>query len=388
MLSLKNKIIQSFYFNGSCSAADIARSTKKSIPNITKIINELVKENTLIEEGYGPSTGGRRAAKFALNSTQNPYFIIVAIDQFSIKSALFDINNVPIVNAKTTYSFLAGKDAFNNIVQAVKDVLDQVNFEKSKIAGIGITIPGFVDSTIGINDSFLSSELLYNLAENLEKVFHIKCFIENDSSAIAIAESNFGIAKNINNSLVINWNWGVGLGIVVEGKLFTGHNGFAGEFSHIPLSQFNKMCSCGKRGCLEVEASLSTAVEYVENKLRSGESSVLEGQFDVEKLYQGKELISAALNGDPLAINAVNNSAYMLGKGIATLIHILNPEKIIISGRGAELGAIILPQIQSAVYEFAIPRLAAQTKIEVSNLSQDIQLLGAMCLAIERYLRD
>lgn len=386
MLSLKSKIIQSFYFNGSCSAADIARSTKKSIPNITKLINELVTENILIEEGYGASTGGRRAVKFALNSVENPFFIILAIDQFSIKSAIFDINNRSIIEPTTTYSSLAGNDAFKNIVQAVQDVLDQINFDKSKIGGIAITIPGFVDSKTGINDSFLPSDLLYNLGENLEKIFYINCFIENDSSAIAIAESKFGVAKNIDNSLIINLNWGVGLGIVVDGKLFTGHNGFAGEFSHIPLSQFNKMCSCGKRGCLEVEASLSTAVEYVENKLNGGESSILEGKFDVEKLYQGKELIYAALNGDPLAINAVSNSAYMLGKGIATLIHILNPEKIIISGRGAELGVIILPQIQSAVYEFAIPRLAAQTKIEVSNLPHDIQLLGAMCLAVERYL--
>lgn len=382
---MKQDIVKSFYLNGSQSSADVARVTGKSIPIVTRAINDLVACKVLKEDGYAPSTGGRRAVRFKLDPEYNPYFIILAIDQYSIQSALFDINNRPIVQPIIRYSPLHGEHAFENIVQSIQDILDNGGYDKSKIKGIGITIPGFVDSKLEINESFDIENPLYNLPENLNKIFNIDVYIENDSSAIAIAESKFGAAKNISNALIINFNWGVGLGIIVENKLFTGHNGFAGEFSHIPLSQLNKLCSCGKRGCLEVEASLTTAVEYVEEGIKNGESTILNGQFDTEILYKGKALIQAALQGDPLAINAANKSAYMLGKGIATLIHILNPEKIIISGKGAELGTIILPQIQSAIHEFAIPMLAAQTKIEISQSPHDIQLLGSMCLAVDKY---
>lgn len=382
---MKQVIVKSFYLNGSQSAADVARGSGKSIPSVTRSINELLASKVLKEDGYAPSTGGRRAIRFKLDPEHNPYFIVIAIDQYSIHTALFDINNRPIISPFIRFSPLSGDDTFDHIVQAIQDILDKAECDKSKIGGIGITIPGFVDSKIEVNDSFDISSPLYNLPQKINKIFNIDVYIENDSSAIAIAESKFGAAENISNALIINFNWGVGLGIIVENKLFTGHNGFAGEFSHIPLSQLNKLCSCGKRGCLEVEASLTTAVEYVEEGIKNGESTILNEQFDTEILHKGKALIQAALQGDPLAINAANKSAYMLGKGIATLIHILNPEKIIISGRGAELGTIILPQIQSAIHEFAIPMLAAQTKLEISQSPHDIQLLGAMCLAVDKY---
>ncbi|MCY4779637.1 ROK family protein [Sphingobacterium sp. UT-1RO-CII-1] len=382
---MKQAIVKSFYLGGTQSIADLARNIGKSIPSVTRAIQELVTSKVLNEEGYAPSTGGRRAIQFKLNAKYNPHFIAVAIDQYSIHTALFDINNTAVIPPIMRDNRLNSPEAFQSIINAIQNILDHPDCDKSRIGAIGITIPGFVDSHLQINDSFRIDDPLYNLPASLKKIFDIPIFIENDSSAIAIAESTFGAARNTPNALIINFNWGVGLGIIVENKLFKGHNGFAGEFSHIPLSQFNKLCSCGKRGCLEVEASLITAIDYVENKIQEGESSILSTEVNKEILHTGNALIKAAFRGDPLAINAINKSAYMLGKGIATLIHILNPEKIIISGRGSELGDIIFPQIQSAVHEFAIPRLAAQTEIKISQLPHDIQLLGSMCSVIDKY---
>lgn len=352
---------------------------------MTKTVHELVASKILKEDGHAPSTGGRRATQFRLDPLHNPYFISVALDQYSIHSALLDIDNQEIVPSVVHYNQLNGTDAFDHIVGAIQHIIDQDGYDKSRIGAIGITIPGFVDSNLQINDSYEIHDPLYDLPTSLEKIFHMPIYIQNDSSAIAIAESTFGVARNTSNALIINFNWGVGLGIILENKLFTGHNGFAGEFSHIPLSEFNKLCSCGKRGCLEVEASLITAIEYVEQKVKEGENSILAKELDGEILHRGNALIKAVFQGDPLAINAVNKSAYMLGKGIATLIHILNPEKIIISGRGSEVGAIVLPQIQTAVHEFAIPRLAAQTEIKISQMPHNIQLLGSMCTIIDKY---
>lgn len=383
---MKNLIVKSFYFNGPQSAADLAKDLGKSIPNVTRAVNDLLASKILIEDGYAPSTGGRRAIRFKLDPKQNPLFISLAIDQYSTNASIYNVENQSIIDPISIFNPLNQEGAVIKITEAIESILEKSKTPISKIAGIGVTMPGFVDSESGINDSFQPEEILYNLPKYIEKKFDVSTYIENDSSAIAIAEKKFGIAKNISNALVINFNWGVGLGIIVENKLFRGHNGFAGEFSHIPLSNLNKLCSCGKIGCLEVEASLIAAIEFADDKIRSGESSLLQDCVNEQILNKGEAFIRAALSGDQLAINAANKSAYMLGKGIATLIHILNPEKIVISGRGAELGKIILPQIQSAIHEFAIPRLAAQTEIEISELPAKIQLLGSMCLAIENHI--
>src|SRR5690606_22162437 len=141
--------------------------------------------------------------------------------------------------------------------------------------------------------------------------------------------------KGLRDVMVVNVGWGIGLGMIVNGTLFRGHNGFAGEFSHIPLSNSNKLCSCGKRGCLEVDASLLVAVETAKRAMAEGATSSLQRLFAIPVKSEGDHLIDAARQGDQLAISTLSDAAFMMGKGIATLIHIMNPERIVLSGRGA-----------------------------------------------------
>src|SRR5690606_634353 len=164
--------------------------------------------------------------------------------------------------------------------------------------------------------------------------------------------------------------------------LFRGCDGFAGEFSHIPLADENKLCSCGKKGCLEVEASLESAIEYIKDRLATGEVSILTPHInsdDRSKFFN--ELVKAYNLGDQLSIHAIKKIGYMLGKGIATLIHILNPEKIIISGIGAVFGDILLPEIQSSIHIYSIPRLAKRTSIHISNL-ENIHPIASASIAM------
>ena len=383
---MRATIIKSFYFRGAQSVADIAHRMQKSIPSITRVINELLSEEILVENGHAPSTGGRRAARYILNKANTPCFVTIAIDQYSISGNIFDIHNTALCDSVSVQSDFQNPSFFDKLCQSIQSLLDKSKVEKKEIGNIALTIPGFVNYQTGINDSFPSDSPFYNLPKRIEEVFGKEAYVQNDSSAIATAESIFGAARDISDALIINFNWGVGLGIIVENRLFTGHNGFAGEFSHIPLTHSSKLCSCGKRGCLEVEASLLAAIEFVEQQVKEGKTSILSSLPSCNNIpKKGEALIQAARKGDQLAINAANKSAFMLGKGIATLIHILNPEKIIISGRGAQFGALILPQIQSAINEFAIPKLAKQSKIEISKNPEVIQLLGTVCLAVENF---
>lgn len=379
MESLKLSILKRLYFSNPQSIAELSTSIGKSVPNITNAVNKLVQSNLIEQDGLAPSTGGRRAAQFVPNDKKLPLILSIAIDQFYTSIAIIDFKNQYKGAINTVAIDLTWEDAFQQIITLIKETIATVDIQL--IYGIGITIPGFVDSKTGRNNSYSPESPFYNLKNNIQKEFNLPTFVENDSSAIAIAEHRFGKAKKAENVMVINLNWGVGLGMIIDNMLYLGHSGHAGEFSHIPLSSSNKLCSCGKKGCLEVEASLLAAVEYATDSLKSGEGSSLQQLFKKQNHITGDQLLTASIHGDQLAMEAINRIGYMLGKGIATLIHIINPQMVIISGRGSRAKEVLLPKIQSAILEFSIHRLSKDTLIEFSD-TENVQLLGSTCICV------
>ena len=379
MDSLKLSILKRLYFSNPQSIAELSSSIGKSVPNITNAVNKLLQLNLIEQDGLAPSTGGRRAAQFVPNESQLPLIISVAIDQFYTSVAVVDFKNQFKTAINSEGIDIKREDAYSKIVGLIKNTIKGI--DTFHVYGIGITIPGFVDSKTGKNNSYSTNSPFYDLKTNIQKEFNLPTFVENDSSAIAIAEHTFGIAKNIEDVMVVNLNWGVGLGMILDNELYRGHSGFAGEFSHIPLSDSNKLCSCGKKGCLEVDASLMAAVESATEALKSGEVSSLQKFFETQNYITGDQLLNAANQGDQLAMEAINRIGYMLGKGIATLIHIINPQMVVISGRGSKAKNVLLPKIQSAVLEFSIHRLSKNTSIEFSN-TENIQLLSSTCICI------
>ena len=214
----------------------------------------------------------------------------------------------------------------------------------------------------------------------------VKTFIENDSSLIALAELTFGAARNKKSAMVVNLGWGIGLGLIINGELFRGHNGFAGEFSHIPLFLNNKLCSCGKSGCLETEASLLVVVEKAQEGIRNGRLTMLKQHQLTENFDRASQaVISAAEQGDKFAVELLSESGYSIGRGVAILIHLLNPETIILSGRGSSAGKIWQVPIQQALNEHCIPRLAGNTSIRISELGYNAEIIGAASLVMENY---
>jgi predicted NBD/HSP70 family sugar kinase len=175
---------------------------------------------------------------------------------------------------------------------------------------------------------------------------------------------------------------------VVHGEIFRGHSGFAGEFSHIPTSEKGKLCSCGKTGCLETDASLLVVVENAKEGIANGRISSLKNDFENQDIPAGDIVLQAANKGDQYAIELLSESGYAIGKGLAMLIHIMNPEKIVLSGRGAVAGKIFLASIQQALHTYVIPRLAENTTIEISSLGYDAQIIGAACLVMEKITKD
>jgi len=383
----KKKILSELYFNGKLSCADLSVKTNKSIPLVTKLLSELVEEGYVTEIGYAQSSGGRKPLMFSLKK-DIMYVISVAMDQFVTRMVLIDMeNNFVSQEAKFELNLYESKNSLSVLTEHIESFIQTITISKEKIVGIGIAMPGFVDVKKGLNYSLLPSNN-ESIPEHICKKINLPVFIDNDSSLIALAELKFGTIGNKKDALVVNIGWGIGLGMIINGKMFRGHNGFAGEFSHIPVFSNDKLCSCGKKGCLETETSLLVIIEKAKKGLAEGRVTMLQQSQinDIEKASDA--ILSAAVTGDQFAVELLSDVSYKIGKGIATLIHILNPETIILSGRGAAAGKIWLAPIQQAINEHCIPRIAVNTNIEISELEYQAELIGAAALVMENFEKE
>ncbi|HUZ57620.1 MAG TPA: ROK family protein [Hanamia sp.] len=381
----KDELKKHLYFKKMLSCADLSLLTNKSLPFTTKFLNELIADGSVIETGFANSTGGRRAQTYSLKSDLN-YIVSVSMDQLITKIGISDMhNNIVGEVKKTDIPLKNNPQSLQQLRDAIVNFINQSGIAKEKILGIGIGMPGFVDVKKGFNYMFLPSEN-GSIVSFIREQIDIPVFIDNDSSLIGLAEQRLGDARRFKNAMVINIGWGVGLGMILDGKLFRGHNGFAGEFSHIPVFKDNqKICSCGKTGCLETETSLLAIVEKAITGLEKGRMSVLK-DLSLEKADESiKAIMEAASRGDTFAVELFSEAGYNLGLGIAILITLLNPELIVLSGRGAAAGKLWLAPIQQAINEHCIPKISEDIQVKISTLGQRADLTGAAALVMENY---
>ena len=381
---LRKEVIKQLYYSKMLTLTELSTLSHKSLPLITSAVNDLVKDGYVLEHGLAPSSGGRRPLTFSLNPQKQMYIVAIAMDQLVTRMVIYDLLNRP-QNITYTLSLNLTEDtnALTKLIEFIKSNIAKSGIAAQKFLGVGIGMPGFVNADQGINHSFLKSPNDKSLRDYLKKSIGLPVSIDNDSSLVAFAELKFGIGKGYDDIMVVNIGWGTGLGMIINGNLFKGHNGYAGEFSHIPLSQSNKLCSCGKRGCLEVDTSLLVLVEKARTQMAEGISSSMENLFKDDSKLPGDHFLDAAKAGDPLAISILSEASFLIGKGLATLIHIMNPELIVLSGRGAGAGKFLMAPIQQAINEFCIPRLAEHTEIKISDLASESELLGAATLVVE-----
>ena len=384
---LKNMIIKCLYFDKAMSCAELSELFDKSIPSIAKAVNELIEEGFVIEQGYAPSSGGRRPLMYAINASAM-YILAIAMDQLSARIQLVDLLNHPVSDfVMFELKLLNNNQALGKLVAHINNYLHNSGVAKEKIAGIGIGMPGFVNPIKGMNYTYLDAGDK-TLTQYISDETGLPTYIDNDSSLIALAEQKFGIAKSQKEVMVINLGWGIGLGMIVNGEIFRGKNGFAGEFSHIPLSEDGALCTCGKRGCLEAEASMLVVSKKAIAGIEQGRVTSLKQIDEAHSKQMGDAIMEAANNGDQYAIELFSDAGYKIGKALAILIHIMNPQAIVLSGRGAKVGRILLAPIQQALHKYCIPRLSRGTELLISELGFDAELVGASVLVMENFDKE
>lgn len=378
----KKTLLKHLYFNKELSCADLTQLTGKSLPHTTKALNELVSSGLVVESGYAISTGGRRPQMYTVKA-DFMYILSVAMDQYVTTFSILDMQNDLVGEEYVLRLDLsAHPEGVTLLGQELEAFIRQSGISKDKFAGIGIGMPGFVDVKKGVNYSFFDKHT-GSINSYLEMLTGLPVIIDNDSSLIALAEWKLGAARNRQNALVINIGWGVGLGMVLNGQLFRGDNGFAGEFSHIPLFTNNKICSCGKTGCLETETSLSVIAEKAIAGISEGRTTVMKELSMGDRDRTFRKIMDAAVKGDNYAVELLSQAGYHIGRGIAILIHLLNPNLVILSGRGTLAGKLWLAPVQQALNEHCIPKIAENIEIIISSLGYEAERLGAAALVME-----
>ncbi|MDP2337188.1 MAG: ROK family protein [Bacteroidota bacterium] len=381
----KRKIIKHLFLYGSMANTDLGKYVKLSTPKIISLLNELKSEGLIEELGQGNSSGGRRPNLYG-NKEDAFYIVGISINIYQTSVSIFNARNQKITDDQILPLTIShGTAIIGSIVEFTEKMIREMQIPKDKILGIGIEMPGIVDSKTGINKTYMVSDR--PVAEVFSQKFGLEVLIENDAKTRAFAELRFGLAYSKRNVLAIHLDWGIGLGIIVNGKLYRGRDGFAGEFGHIPMIDNGILCKCGKQGCLETIASGIAISRLAKEGMKSGRSSFL-GQLVGEDLenIEIRTVVQAATLGDQYSISILANVGHWLGKGFAYLIQIFNPELIILGGRMSEANPFILPPIQQSIQIFCNPELGNEIEIKTSELGSQAGIQGIAALLLEHIL--
>lgn len=379
----KKQIIKSFYFHGPMSNSKLSGIIKLSTPKINSLLVELIEEGLVIELGRGDSSGGRRPNMYHL-AEDSFYVAGISVNVNGTVVSIFNSNNQPVSEPRFLQVHM--QEDFG-IFQVIYDeflvVLNDFNINKNKILAIGLELPGLFNQKQHVNKTYFPE--IEDLSEKIEDVFGLPVFISHDAKLRAFAEQHFGLARNKKNVLLLQVDWGLGLGIIINGKLYTGKSGYSGEFGHLPIVDNGVLCSCGKHGCLETIVSANAITRIAIQGIQSGESSLIEELTDGNiQDIDIAVIIDAAKRGDQFAISVLNEAAHWLGKGIVYLIQIFNPELIVIGGRVTEAKEFITAPIQQAINTFSNRDISNDTQIKFSELGMKAGPMGAAAYALDR----
>ncbi len=377
--SLKKEIIRLFIAGGNFSITDLSKEMSLSVPTVTKLIGELINEGFVSDFGKQGTNGGRKPNVYGLNPNAG-YFVGVDITKDSIALGLITFKGQLIEYAGNKEFVLENTiQSLDALCKIINNFIDHLSVSRKKIFSVGINLSGRVNSESGFSYSFLFLGEK-PLSMMIEEKIDCNVFIENDSRAMTYGEFMNCQEEGKRNMLYVNASWGLGLGIIIDSKLYYGKSGFSGEFGHFPFFENEIICRCGKRGCLETGASGSALHRMFMEKLKEGRVSMLSQKFGEGADITIDDIMDAIQKEDVLAIEIIENIGNELGKALAGLINIFNPELLIIGGTLSKAKDSLLLPIKSAINKYSLNLVSKDTKIKLSKLGEKGGVIGACML--------
>lgn len=376
---IKRNIIAYMALNGECTLSELTRELHISVPTMTKLVQELVDDMIVIDLGKVETPGGRRPNVFGLANSAI-YFAGVNVGRDHMTYVVTDLqNNVISERIDTTFELVDRPQCLERICHNIETFVNDCGVDREKLLGVGVSMVGRVNPDTGRSYKYFTSSE-ESLCDIISSRIGIRVLLENDTRARCYAEYTTGKSKNESNVIYLHMGRGVAIGIVIDGKLYYGKNGFAGEFGHIPFFDNEIICGCGKKGCLETEVSGIAIEDKIVHLIKNGVNTCLREMYDRGESIHINDIIAAARNDDNLAIELIEEAGEKVGKAVAFLINTFNPETVIVGGNLAQAGEYLMLPLKSSTNKYSLNLVYKDTKFRVSKMADSANAWGVAML--------
>ncbi|MEI7883894.1 MAG: ROK family protein [Clostridia bacterium] len=367
------------------SRAAIAKESRLTATTVAEITKTLLEQELILEDGASESTGGRPSVNLVINPNAR-YAVGCDFESDNVTTTILNFLGEQVALMRKRYELSEAQDILEAIASSINEIIASCDIPKEKILGVGISIPGLVDLVEG-NIYFLTHYSMENieLRTFIEERTGLETWVVNDANSAALAECATGFGKEYDNFVSVISRQGVGAGIIINGKLFQGALGVAGEIGHLTVELNGPRCNCGNYGCLEVMAGTKAIEKRTRVRLKqNGGSSYFKENEDYDKVTL-PEIIKAAEQGDSLVLEVLQHVGNYLGMGIATVINFFNPQAIVLAGDVESYFPYIEDAVQKAIEARAMKVPGKFCKLLLSRFGDDITAIGAGELVLTGY---
>ncbi|CAM2774702.1 DNA-binding transcriptional regulator NagC [Vibrio rarus] len=360
---------------GPISRIKISELSHLAPASVTKITRQLLEHNLIQEVAHQASTGGRRAISLTTQVTQF-HSIAVRVGRDYIQLSLHDLSGEILSKSESAIQYSDQEQLIRQLIDKIKLFKASNELIAHNLIAIGVVLPGLVNPDEGEVHYMPHTKIDHlPLGQILSEQFNIGCFVGNDIRAMALAEHYFGATKDSLDSVLISVHRGTGAGIMADGHVFLGSNRNVGEIGHIQVDPLGEQCQCGNFGCLETIAANPAILKGVQARLARGYDSTLADEANITIPIICKH----ALMGDDLATQSIVRVGVQLGKAIAIVINLFNPQKIVIAGDITQAKEVLFPAIQRNVNSQSLTAFHKDLPIVSSDLEQ-FPTMGAFAM--------
>jgi len=375
-------IMELIRINGKLSRKELSNLTGLSPTACGSITRELIEDGFLHETGQGESTGGRKPVILEIKP-DSYYAAGFDIGMTQLQVVVADISGRIIIEKNIEYELgVSVEEAILTANEQLNAVINERKLNREKFLGCAFSVPGIVDRNT--DKIVMAPNLSWNhvdLSTKAAEILKMPVYVENEAMCSAICEHWIGKCRNIGNFVCINVESGIGAGIFINGALFRGAGGSAGEIGHLVVDENGRACGCGNKGCLETYASVRHMLLQANERIRGGYSSEY---VKPERQVEWNELVEYAKKGDSLCLNILRDGAKFLGYAAAYIINTLNPEAVVIGKCFIQYSSLVMDVLIETAMKKALPYPASKAVIMASDYGLNSSALGAAMIPIRK----
>ncbi len=381
----KKMILEMIFEKGPINRAEIARLSGLSVPTVMKITDEFSHSNLIRGVGKRESTGGRQPELLEIN--KDAYCCLgLDVGRNRIKVAVMNLaGEIGIKKTILTGDTLPPEVLIYRMISLVREVLDEMGNQRSRLLGIGIGMPGLLDPDTGmVNFSPDFGWEHVDLLGRFKHEFSCHIVIENANRVMALGERWFGAGRNADNFLCVNLGHGIGSALVFGGEVYHGNSGTSGEIGHITLEKDGPLCECGNHGCLEALASGRAIARQAGDLAAKGKGRrILELAGGKPENIEAETVFAAAREGDREAVKLLDLAIGYLGIAAASVVNLFDPELIIFEGGLMKSSDYLLPRLKTEIRRHQMRLAGRNVQIRRGDLGEDITAVGAATLLMQ-----